>query len=257
MPGIRIYPNKIETEQQHRIGLSTPDRWGDLWSYVEFTPGDYKNGQVVGDQGVGDLISNSGLGTVTAAAEVGSKMLKDTGEFNGKDLRGAIGHIVDGSGVGQTFIVIGVKDADTLLISVPNQSGEGWKVALDTTSKYRLKLPGRVAVTATPANVRGVVQADDFSVPANQKRYGFVRQGGLGDGLINASGTALSNLVTVTTGGLIIGTSSPANAIGKTVLGDLGGTVDARMPIDFDIRNTLRSYRVEKDKEEPYHNVII
>ena len=256
MPSIKIYPDNVYAEQQHIVGIKSPDKWGDDWSYVEFPAGTYKHGQVLADQVSSDLLSSSGLGTLTADADAGSSLLEDTDEFSGDDFRGAIGHIVEGVGVGQSFVILEVKDSDTLVVYVLDTKGQGWETALDTTSKYRLSLPGRVKVATSAVRVRGVLQMPDFTVPTNEKRYGFVRMTGIGRGLVDASGTALVDRVTATTGGLIVGTTGNAY-IGYATHGDLDGTVDSLMPIDFNIINNARSFRSEKDKYEPYHDVII
>ena len=177
MPSIRIYPDALEIEQQHTLGIVDTDKGGDDWSYVEFPAGTYTQGQIVRDSLPADIVGNSGVGSVTAAAAIGTRELKDTGEFSAKQyLRGAIGEIYQGGGHGQKFIVVGVPDANTLIISV---EGKGWEVALTTASRYNLILPGRaiVATAGTPF-VRGVIQREGFTVPANETRYAWVKMTG-------------------------------------------------------------------------------
>ena len=262
--GITIYPGEIEREQQHQIGIEVPDRQGDLWSYCEFSPGIYAHGVVVRDFGSGDLVSASGLGTLTAAAAAGTNLLKDSGEFSGDDLRGAIGTIVEGAGIGQTFQVLEVVNADTLEIAMLTHPGGDWKTALDTTSKYRLTLPGRVKLANTSAGIRGVIQGLDrdhgFTVPTGEFRYGFVKKTGLAECVVDVSAATLASggFVTITgTAGFITNTTSAVAAIGKCINGDLAGSVDTYQLIDLDIRNHLRSYRMPIQKEEPYRGITI
>lgn len=251
---IKIRPELLHHEQQHRVGLVTKE-----WSYVEFTPGTYNRGTVVRDAKSSDLLGNSGTGTVTEAASIGDNTLVDTGEFANKDLRGAIGAIVEGTGIGQSFQVLDVKDANTLIIEVLYRKDKGWNTALDTTSKYRLIMPGRVYVGTTPASerARGVVQAPVFTVPTGEVRYGFVKQKGLIEGLVDADGTDLAHLVTYAANGQFVGTTSLVQAVGRSIVGDLTGSVDAMMPFELMIKNDLESFRYPIGKEQPYAGKII
>ena len=185
---IRILPDDFTKEQHHRLGISAPDDWGRIWSYVAFSAGTYKPGRIVRDIPVVN-------GTVTTAAEADTNLLVDSGKFaNDGWLRGAIGVITNatGEGTGQVFQVIRRIDDDTLEIAlITNASGKkkngnnpGWATALTTSSTFTLRLPGRVSESvATGARVRGVFQAeDDLIVPANEERYGWVLQRGLGLG---------------------------------------------------------------------------
>ena len=251
---IKIRPDFLHHEQQHTVGIITKQ-----WSYVEFTPGTYNRGTVVRDAKSSDLLGNSGTGTVTEAASIGDNTLVDTGEFANKDLRGAIGAIVEGAGVSQSFQVLDVKDENTLIIEVLYRKDKGWNVALDTTTKYRLTLPGRVYPGAAPATdrPRGVLQREVFTVPTGEVRYGFVKQRGLIEGLVDVSGTALAHLVTYTSEGKFIGTTSYVQAVGRTFLGAYAGAGDGQMPIELMIENSLPSFRYPIRKEQPYAGKII
>ena len=211
---IKILPDTLHIEQQHRVGIVTKE-----WSYVEFTPGTYHRGQVVRDSKSSDLIE-SGLGTVTTASAIGE---------------------------------------NTLIIELLNRKKSGWRTALDTTTKYRLIMPGRVYPAAAPTSdrARGIIERDAFTVPTGEVRYGFVRQKGLTEGMVDVDGIALAALVTFSTGGLIVGTTAIAYAIGEGILGDLAGAADALMPINAKIDNSLASFRYPTGKEEPYSDVII
>ena len=255
MAKIRIRPELLEEEQQHRLGLTSPDQWGDEWSYVEFTPGTYNKGHIVRDLPFGDVAN----GTVTAAAAIGTFTLQDTGEFSSDDFRGAIGHIHDGHGQGQRFIVQRVMNANTLRITLFN--GRGWETALTTNSKYRLILPGRVEhAGGVNQHLRGACQADNFTVPANETRYGWVKKTGLAECLRDNSGTDIPSegIVRATTGGLIIGATNIADSLGIALLGNPDeGTDDFLIPVDLRITNNAMSFRFPKGKEEPYFDVHI
>ena len=255
MAKIRIRPELLEEEQQHRLGLTSPDQWGDEWSYVQFTPGTYNRGHIVADQPYGDIAD----GTLTAAAGVGTFTLQDTGEFSSDDFRGAIGHIHDGAGQGQRFIVQRVMNADTLRITLFN--GQGWATALATGSLYRLVLPGRVELaTAVNLNLRGTVQSDNFTVPTSETRHGWVKKTGLAECLRDNSGTDIpsNGAVVATTGGLIIGASDIDDSLGVALLGNpTEDTADFLLPVDLRIVNNAMSFRFPKGKEEPYFDVHI
>ena len=254
------YPDFVHKEAQHTIGEEHNDNAGDKWSYVEFTPGTYTRGIVVRDAKSSDLLTG-GEGTATAAAAVGSTILTDTGEFSNKDLRGAIGTIVEGTGIGQSFFVKKVRDANIIEIQLLKRAGAGWEVALDTTSKYKLSLPGRVYIAPTAAGnkIRGITPYDEFTVPTSEFRYGYVRKTGIDEGLIDVSGNALvaETAVVVTTGGLLLGPpatdtiASIRNTIGYSVNGDLAGDVNALALIEFTIVNNRRSLRHPRLREEP------
>lgn len=258
MAQIRILPDALETEQQHVLGIVEPDKWGDLWSYVEFPAGTWVEGQTIRDAVSADIVGNSGVGTPTTAAAAETRVLKDTGEFDGKQyLTGALGEIHEGAGQGQEFIVVKVEDADTLTISV---GGKGWQTALVVaTSRYKLMLPGRATVaTGAHANTRGVIQRDDFTVPANETRYGWVKQTGKLRVKKDNSGTALAlnQGVIPTTGGLAIGAGNANNnlSIGYPLFGEPSGSSDVLTTIMGTINNRVRSYRKPVGREQGYND---
>lgn len=264
---ISTYPTKVHEEAQHTIGEIHHNKQGDKFSYVEFTGGasgtTYPRGIVVRDANVADLISGTTGGTVTAAAAAGTTRLVDDGEFTGKDLRGAIGTIYEGAGIGQHFVVKSVVDDDTLEIQILKHGGDGWETALGTDSDYRLSLPGRVykASASVDERARGVTVYEEFTVPANEFRYGYVRQTGIDEGLIDVSDQdlAFDDAVIRTTDGLIIGRPGTdtigaiRRTVGYSVNGNTsaGGTNDHTMLIEFNIVNHRRSYRRPRLREEP------
>lgn len=280
---IRIHPDEFTKEQHHRVGIVAPDAWGRLWTYCMFAGGSTEEttlnvGELLVDAASSHLIGNSGVGTVTSAAEAGSNVLKDTGEFAGKDLRGAIG-IIDGTdGLGQVFQVLKVLDADTLQISLlwdgsGNRSdNNGWITALTTSSTYEIMFPGR-AVKASTTNPflalnRGVIQ-QGLTVPAQEVRYGWILQQGLGivahntssDAIAHASflgagndtagaveaATLVSGTAPTTTAGVLSAARLGVNAVAR----GLFSIDDTTVPAYIDIKNNLLSYRFTI-KDDPY-----
>ncbi|MDE0011332.1 MAG: hypothetical protein OXU36_09290 [Candidatus Poribacteria bacterium] len=258
---IRILPGEFTKEQHHRLGVSAPDDWGRIWSYVGFSAGTYKPGCIVRDIAV---VS----GTVTTAAAKDTNLLVDSGEFaNDGWLRGAIGVITNatGEGTGQVFQVIRRIDDDTLEIAlITDASGKrkggnnpGWETALTTSSTFTLRLPGRVSESiATPARVRGVFQAeDDLVVPTNEERYGWVLQRGLGVGdfIADPGGNAAmgvdTNVRTATSGQVRGGTAGVV--VGYTIYEIPDAAETGLKPMIFTIENDELSHRYPI-KDKPY-----
>lgn len=268
MPGqsIRIQPKEFTKEQHHRVGISVPDQWSRAWTYCMFHGGSsdatHQVGTVFRDAISTDLLS-AAEGTVTAAADVDTNVLTDSGEFTNDDLRGAVGQIVDGGGEGQVFQVLGSKQddaANSLLIALiaaadgSKQEGKrpGWQTALTTASKYRLSFPGRVVRSAAASTlIRGVLQAQ-LILPANETLYGWLLQRGPGLFRLDVSGTAaaVGGSIRTAAGGLVIGGDTGAR-IGTCTLGDLAGSTDAVIRGIAEITNDDVSYR-NTIKDEPY-----
>lgn len=264
---------KVRKSQTARIGDNAFDVAGNLWSYVKFATAG-KPGIVWRDSVSADLISNSGVGAVTAAAAVGSVFLEDTGEFANKDLVGAIGFINAGSGKGQSFEVVRMVSDDVIEISVlttatgfHDGTSSGWVTALTTSSRYSIYFPGYVR---PGANISSVVRGlGEVEVKTEQiDEHGWVKQKGLGFGKLDASGhaPAVGDGVVPTANGLVRGLNAgaPANLgavpgqlkelsaiIGECVLGDISGnnaSDDSLIPLKLSIENTVKSYRFHKTK---------
>lgn len=204
---IRILPKEFTKEQHHRVGISAPDQWDRLWTYCMFPAGEYNAGELLRDTVASDIFGTFGSAeatvsqAVTEAAKAGTNTLQDTTANFTFDthLRGAIGAIVEGAGHGQVFQVLRSQD-NTLEIALISDdgAGSGWEVALETTSKYRLAFPGRVAKAwgsggtgaGSDSISRGVIQAD-LTVPESEVRYGWMLQRGLGRGKTQGSAEAL------------------------------------------------------------------
>lgn len=284
MPGqsIRIQPKEFTKEQHHRVGISVPDQWNRLWTYCMFPGGSsgttYNKGELLADSLSADLLGNSGVGTLTEAQAVGSNLIKDTDEFASDDFRGAIGIIDSNEGIGQVFQVLRVVDKDTLEIALlfEDDGKSGWKTALvESSSTYELMFPGRVKKVPTTglfAQIyRGFIQ-EVLTVPANESRYGWALQQGLGVAAHDSADTAPvaaaflaagdttpgniegAELVTGTApntvAALLAAARKSVNGVGRSPFG-ITLTADGTVPIYADIRNNMLSYRFPV-KDEPY-----
>lgn len=278
---IRILPGEFTKEQHHRVGISVPDQWNRLWTYCMFPGGSsgttYNKGELLADSLSADLLGNSGVGTLTEAQAVGSNLIKDTDEFANDDFRGATGIIDSNDGIGQVFQVLRVLDKDTLEIALlfEGDGKSGWKTALTTSSTYELMFPGRVKRTPTASPFaqinRGFIQ-EVLTVPANENRYGWALQQGLGVAAHDSADTAPvaaaflaagdttagniegAELVTgaapTTVAGLLAAARKSVNGVGRSPFG-ITLTADGTVPIYADIGNNMLSYRFPV-KDEPY-----
>lgn len=253
--------------QDHLLGISVPDHRGYDWSYVALSPGTYGRGQLVKDVDTADLLSSSGTGTVTRAQAVGTNELQDTGEFaNDHFLRGAIGYINGGGGVGQVFQVLRRVNDNTLEIAlITDADGNrvvgkktGWQTALTTSSTYQLWLPGRVELAGAASEtqkIRGSVQKA-VTVPSGEERYGFVLQNGLGHGDVDedpgdndgAASPAGSILIPTANGHLTPEGATAALSVGYLPFG-MPSRQDRLTPVFYEIANKALSLRnINKDK---------
>lgn len=189
----------FEKVMRHNLGIIEPDVNGDEWSYV----------QLIEDVGIGDIVADAygsdilgaASNSVTAAQAIGTRKLKDTGEFATTDkkafLPGGLGFIAgNAAGEGQAFYIEKVDDDNTLsIVMIASESGiatpgDGWVVALTTDSDYNVILPG-VARKTRPLSdtnrrrVRGVAQHS-----GKKSEYGWVKR--TGPGLINVSGSGIA-----------------------------------------------------------------
>ena len=283
LPGFHKLQEKHDV-QKVRLGEIVLDDNDDRWSYCELMS-TIKEGHLVRDGTTGDLLAtaqvSSGLATITATAAIGSDELADTGAFAGLDLVGCLGQIVDGTGLGQSFYITNMIDDDKVNIAILNdQSGftvkQGWQVALDITSKYRLYFPGRVyqadglgdffASTTTDIRehmTRGV-SPRDTTKKANEPVYGWFKQSGQSNVLEDASDTNihLGELLIPSSGGTVqafASTNPPSDwsaanfrdafhlynqVVGRATLGGLVSTsTDRIIRAELDIKNSVRSQR--------------
>lgn len=252
---------RFTNDQKHQLGIVVPDAVGDNWSYVQLHE-DLDLGLGVYDMYGSDFFTG-GIGTLTAAAAVGTALLVDSGAFTAAlapALPGAIGFIHDGAGQGTSFYIEEVIDTNTLRIRVITTQAGGfskdgkWPVALTTASDYSIDAPGVVKKwAATSKKRRGVIQAEDGGKAG---QFGFVKQTGRGILKIDVSGNALGNggLVTAAGSGLGQGaaaTPTVANLLAKVGTWsfiDIAGSTDRYGLVNLDIVNEDLSYRLPDDK---------
>lgn len=246
--------NTLDGTQEHTLGQWAPDKWGRGARYMRFAETGSRGG-LVRDGVHSDL---SGAGTASAAAAIGTNVLKDTGVFTDKALiEGSIGYISGGTGVGQSFAILEVVDADTAIVLVlEGDDGEGnWGTALATDSTYVLYFPGQGfagdGVTDIAAGfLQYDVSADDVG------KFGWVRQEGLGPARGDASATLATGKGAVSGGsGKIVGFSSTATTaqlngkVGTPVLGDIAA--NGVVLLNYEVMNKALSY-----KPRPSGNIL-
>ena len=172
------YATLLETTQTRPLGQRIADNKSQrIWTYVRFDQL-LNLGNWVRDQVTPDLVtvdSGERYASITTDSAIGSRILTDSGAFEGEDFVGAFGTIVEGDGAGQTFFIESMgADGNEVRISLLGKVDElldlederGWAVALDNAdSKYVLRFPGAV--------IQGDVQTDELGVPFGR---GFVQQ---------------------------------------------------------------------------------
>lgn len=248
----------LDRVQQARLGETAPDTIGDIWSYVQFKNA-VEIGEVVRDATHTNLTAGANPGAVTAAAAVGTDILEaDTGDgdFEDKDVRGAIGSIVEGAGAGQSFIVTNRIDNESIRVRVLNTADgfvtDGkWATALATTSRYRLSFPGVVYQAGADSDrIRGISQVKVTSDDVN--KYGWVRQTGLGFVKYAVAGNALEpgTLLVATDAGEVrdaeIATSTDRFSIGRAELA-YPDTTNTLIWAELRIQNRTQSHRLPHD----------
>lgn len=213
----------LHDQQLETLGRIVDDPEDGAWCYGQFFEnGTYEVGMAVRHATSTDLAD----GTVTAAAAKGTRILTDTGEFDGDDFVGAIGYIYEGPGAGQSFKIVKMLDDNRIQIHVLSSTdgipgnGVGWATALTTASKYRLRFPGRFYFGKAAADLNaGIIQAK-VVVTDDYRPFGYVKCKGGVFGRFKHDGTAPSagGLVTLAGSGndkgLLIGAASNA---GRTI----------------------------------------
>ena len=169
--------------QRDTLGIWVPDAEDGHWVYGQYWEnGVYKTGHVVRHAAGADLLSADD-GAVSEAVAGGANYLVTDGKFANKDFRGAIGYIYDGAGEGQTFYIRRMipGDSDRVEIGVLSTAAnrprtQGWNVALDNTSRFRLWLPGRFYLSdGAAADLTAGVCQTELSVTDNYKPFGWAK----------------------------------------------------------------------------------
>ncbi|MDE0298623.1 MAG: hypothetical protein OXN17_08330 [Candidatus Poribacteria bacterium] len=169
--------------QRNTLGIWVPDAEDGHWIYGQYWEnGGYKTGHVVRHAAGADLLSDTD-GAVSDEVAVGANYLVTDGKFANKDFRGAVGYIYDGTGAGQTFYIRRMipGDDDRVEIGVLSSVAQrprtqGWDIALDNTSKFRLWLPGRFYFSDGAATdlTAGVCQTE-LTVTDDYKPFGWAK----------------------------------------------------------------------------------
>lgn len=242
----------LHDRQLDTLGRIIPDPDGNgAWCYGQlYENGTYEVGMAVRHASGEDLIGNSGVGTLTAAAAKGSRFLEDTDEFDGDDFVGAIGYIHEGPGAGQSFYISKMLNEDKIQINLLSSTdgipsnGVGWATALTTGSKYKLRLPGRFYIADAVGDHNAGLTQVKVVVTDTYKPFGYIKVSGDAFGRFDFDGTAptAGGQVTVTTGGLLIGVSSSARAIGQAMFAETL-TADGLAPIRIDFPDWGPSHR--------------
>ena len=241
------YGRGVNPQPETPLGIPIDAGGGEMFRSVLIGEA-WDEGTVLTDASHTDLVTaTETVGTPTAAAAVGTRVLADTGNYgNANLLVGAVGTITSGAGSGQSFIVTEVPNANTLHVYVFAADGNrvngngGWETALTTASQYRLSQPGMATKFAAATDrVIGVACGDVAATDVG--KYTQAQSCGAGLVLYDSTTTIAQNAA------LGVGTSGKAvaltaslntakNSIGYVQTGvDTAGTTDILMPVMLDI----------------------
>ena len=187
----------LHEDQRARLGIGITDINGERWGYIRVREA-MKFGQVVRSSKHTDLVTTN-PGEVFAAASVGSDKLTTNNGFQlsnvTQDLRGAIGLITTGDGVGQNFYIL-ENDNNTAKVFVLTGSSNrnknaGWVTRLTTASRFLLFFPGEGRQGERLNDiVEGVIQTDVGSNDLG--KFCWVKRSGATPVLVDGDGTAIS-----------------------------------------------------------------
>ena len=212
----------LHEDQRARLGIGITDINGERWGYIRVREA-MKFGQVVRSSKHGDLVSTD-PGAVSAAAPVGSDTLTTDNGFQlsgvTQDLRGAIGYISQGPGVGQQFYILENND-DTAKVfvltgSLNRNQNRGWSTELKDTSKFLLFFPGEGRQGEGVSDlVEGVIQTEATSDDIG--KFCWVKRSGITACLADFNGTDISagGIVVPAADGLVAGHDTSARGIGQ------------------------------------------
>ena len=215
----------LHEDQRARLGIGITDINSERWGYVRVREA-MSFGQVVRSSKHADLVATS-PGEVSAAALAGSSRLPTDNGFQlsgvTQDLRGALGYISDGAGIGQQFYILeNTDDVATVFVltgNVNRNNNTGWVTALDNTSRFLLFFPGEGRQgDGTTDIVEGVIQTNATSEDIG--KFCWVKRSGVTPVLADGSGTDLAagGQVVPVDGGLVQGVSN-ATGIGQALTG--------------------------------------
>ena len=216
--------------QRNTLGIWVPDAEDGYWCYGQFHGnGTYNTGCCVRHQVGADLIADADR-IVSEDIPAGSNVLVTDGKFAGKDVRGAIGYIYEGTGAGQTFYIRRMIPGDNNKVEIALLSSvsarprtPGWAAALANDSKFHLWFPGRFSLSAATAGQlhAGLVQTT-LTVTDSYKPFGWVKCAGRAAGRLKSGFVALTDAnayVTPDANGELEGSGSPAIADFRDAIG--------------------------------------
>ena len=187
----------LHEDQRARLGIGITDINSERWGYIRVREA-MKFGQVVRSSKHADLVSTN-PGEVSAATSVGSDKLTTDNGFQRssvtQDLRGALGLITTGDGVGQNFYIL-ENDNNTAKVFVLTGSSNrnknaGWATRLTTASRFLLFFPGEGRQgDGLDDIVEGVIQTDVGSDDLG--KFCWVKRSGATPVLVDGDGTAIA-----------------------------------------------------------------
>lgn len=204
---------------------------GGTYTYVQFLEA-ASTGDVLADVDHHGLVGQAGAVALTSASAVKSRSLVATGKFTSNYLVGALGLITEGPGTGQSFVIVEKKSDDEVRIMLKRDASGvkpvkdyGWRVALTTSSKFRLSAPGRVKKATSDLRqvLRGILEIYDVE-STDVGSWGWVRQEGPTQAAYDVSSSS-----DISPGGYLMMSREASNAAGKVIgatnpFVDLGST---------------------------------
>ena len=216
----------LHEDQRARLGIEITDINGERWGYVRLREA-IGYGEVVRSSKHADLVTTD-PGEANAAAAAGTDRLPTSDGFLLSsaeiDLRGCLGYISDGAGIGQQFYIL-ENDDDTAKVFVLTGNtnvnrNQGWVTALDSTSRFLLFFPGEARQGGGVSDlVEGVMQARGGADASDIGKFCWVKRSGLTPVKVDGSGTDLTagGIVVPTAAGLSHGSTSSARGIGRAL----------------------------------------
>lgn len=214
----------LHEDQRARLGIGITDINGERWGYIRIREA-MSAGHIVRASTTADLGAANPI-VVTAASPIGSDKITTTDGFVvsnvTQDLRGCLGWISAGGGIGQQFYIL-ENDDDTAKVFVltgntNRNKNHGFPVALDTDSRVTLLFPGEGRQSDGLSDiVQGVMMetatADDIG------KFCWVKRSGLAPIRVDASGMdlALGGIVVAADNGLAVGHDTAARGIGRAL----------------------------------------
>ena len=260
----------LHEDQRARLGIGITDINGERWGYIRVQEA-MKFGQVVRSSKHADLVTTN-PGEVAATAAVGTDKLTTDNGFQlanvTQDLRGALGLITAGGGVGQNFYIL-ENDNNTAKVFVLTGSSNrnknaGWVTGLTTASRFLLFFPGEGRQgDGLDDIVEGVIQTDVGSEDLG--KFCWVKRSGATPVLVDGDGTAISagGPIIQAGGGEVEGLTTAAAAaaedinlarteaagvLGRALAGDFSGNTSRLILANLNIPDGPLSYAYARTK---------